>query len=180
MKKLITVFALFTMTLTTAQEYRDLGVMGVTYSSKGDLGIALEFDGEYGLICGAFMSMNLESYRGIGKELEYARVSNKYKLSNESEYKKMSIGVLVGGKINRRLSIVSGLGYTHKVEYYRLDTGNLLSDVSYNYHVETGNFKGALHFELKARIHLAESVAFSIGAGTDGANFGLYYVINSK
>jgi len=160
--------------------YTSLGVMGATYSTNSDLGIAVEFDMDNLFVVGMYISMNLDSYKGIGEELQYASITELGALSSTPEYKEMSIGLLGGVKLSDSFALVAGLGYTNKREYYRMNTDYGYSKVAYHYHVETGNVYGELYASIKARIHVAKSIALSAAYGTNGPEFGLYYVINNN
>ena len=185
-KKVVIILALFLANLSIGQEgisqknnakkeNTSLGVMGITYTKNSDLGIAAEINLDAYFIFGMLFSMNLDSYTGIGEELNYATVTELGKLTTEPEYKQMSIAFLGGLQLNTTFALVGGLGYTHKTEYYRMDTDYGYSKVAYHYHVETGKLYGELYASLKARVRLANFLALSIGVSTNGTQYGVYY-----
>lgn len=160
---------------TTNSDY-DRGSFGVTYTGQTDLGIVVEIDFFERYVFGMGFVMNLDSYKGIGEKLNNGSVTAIGKLTSEPEYKKMSIIFDGGFQLNKSIALIGGLGYTHKTEYYRLNTDEGFSKAAYHYHVETGNVYGELYAGIKARVLLGKQIAVSSGYGTNGLDFGLYYV----
>ena len=153
------------------------GLFGVTYSVNSDLGIVVDLDIRNSYVIGMGFVMNLDSYKGIGDELENFSVTDLGKVTSEPKYKQMGIFFNGGIQLNKSIAFIGGLGYINKREYYQLNTDNGYSKVSYNYHVETGNVYGALYASIKARVLLSRKIVFSAGAGTNSFDFGLYYSI---